>query len=451
MNGAALSRWTMSYFAAALLSLLAAEAMMSAGLGFPAEAMRAPATLVVVHLVTIGWLSLTMCGALGQFIPVLTERPLYSNRLPLPALALLVSGLAALILGFLRLDGRVPMELPFLSVAALLLGAGFTLVIWNLACTLWSARPLALPARFVATGLAAVGVAVTLGMTFAFVLDQTATGSVFVRIHSGALPIHIIAGLGGWLTITTMGVSYRLLAMFMLAPDIDETRSRVTLWSASAALGIVVGGGFAAVLAEMSLAVVLASVLVLAVLALALYGRDVLQLYRSRRRRSLELNSRMGAIALANLALSALLCVVLAALGRFSEYVGAVVFLSAFGWLSGFMLAQMYKIVAFLTWLEVYGPVLGKAPTPRVQDLVAERLAMRWFLLFFAGVWGATGALLAGSPPMFRIAVLAMTAATCGIVREMMKSRRLSHVPVALRLPGNALRPMLLIAATRHP
>jgi len=451
LNGAALSRWTMSYFAAALLSLLAAEVMMSAGIGFPAEAMRAPATLIVVHLITIGWLSLTMCGALGQFIPVLTERPLHSDRLPLPALALLVSGLAALILGFLRLDGRVSMELPLLSIAALLLVAGFALVIRNLACTLWSARPLALPARFAAMGLAAVGVAVTLGMIFAVVLDQTVTGRVLVRIHSGALPIHIIAGLGGWLTVTTMGVSYRLLAMFMLAPNIDDRRSRVTLWTASAALGIAVAGGFAAVLAEMSLATVLASALVLAALALALYGRDVLQLYRSRRRRSLELNSRMGAIALANLALSALLCVALAALGRFSEYVGAVVFLSAFGWLSGFMLAQMYKIVAFLTWLEVYGPVLGKAPTPRVQDLVAERPAMRWFMLFFTGVWCATGALLAGSPPVFRFAALAMTVATCGIVRELMKSRRLAHVPDALRLPGNALRPMLLVAATRQP
>ncbi len=451
MNGAALSRWTMSYFAAALLSLLAAEAMMSAGFGFPAEAIRAPATLVVVHLVTIGWLSLTMCGALGQFIPVLTERPLHSDQLPLPALALLASGMAALMLGFLRLDGRVPMELPFLSVAALLLGTGFALVIWNLARTLWSARPLALPARFVAMGLAAVGIAAALGMIFALVLDQAVTGRVPVRIHSGALPIHIIAGLGGWLTVTTMGVSYRLLAMFMLAPDIDDGRSRLTLWAASVALGIAVAGGFAATLAEISLAVVLAAALVLAALALMLYGRDVLQLYRSRRRRSLELNSRMGTIALANLALSALLCVALAALGRFSEYVGAVVFLFVFGWLSGFMLAQMYKIVAFLTWLEVYGPVLGKAPTPRVQDLVAERPAMRWFMLFFAGVWCATGALLAGSPPSFRIAVLAMTAATGGIVLEMMKSRRLSHVPVALRLPASALRPMLLIAATRQP
>ena len=447
--GAALSRWTMSYFAVALLSLLAAETMMVAGLGFPAEALRAPTTLVLVHLITIGWLSLTMCGALNQFIPVLTERPLYSDRLPLPALAFLTAGLVALILGFLRLDGRVRAELPFLSVAALLLGVGFALVIWNLARTLWSARPLSLPARFVAMGLAAVSVATTLGMIFALVLDQTATGAPFARLHAGALPIHIIAGLGGWLTITTMGVSYRLLAMFMLAPDIDEARGRATHWLAAVALGVAVGGGFAAMLAEGSLATVLGAALMLAIAALALYGRDVLHLYRTRRRRTLELNSRMAVFALVNLAVSAAFGVALMAMGRFSEHVGAVVFLSAFGWLSGLMLAQMHKIVAFLTWLEVYGPVLGKTLTPRVQDLVEERAATRWFLLFFAGVWAATGALLAGNVPIFRIAALAMMVATSGLVSQMIKIRRLSHVPPARRLPGNAVQPMLLFTATK--
>jgi hypothetical protein len=285
-------------------------------------------------------------------------------------------------------------------------------------------------------------------MIFALVLEQAVTGDLLARVHAGALPIHVIAGVGGWLTITTVGVSYRLLAMFMLAPDIDDAKGRTTLWFAAGALGATVAGGFVAVLIGGGIAPVLAASLILAVAALALYGRDIASLYRLRRRRALELNSRMAAMSLLNLALAAALCIVLATAGRLSEHVGAVVFLVAFGWLSGLMLSQMYKIVAFLTWLEVYGPVLGKTPTPRVQDLVAERPAARWFVVFFGGVWAATGALMAVSPSIFRVAAFAIAIATCGIVSQMMKSRRLSHVPAALRLPGNTVKPMLLLAAT---
>src|SRR3546814_6082240 len=74
----------MSYFAAAVAALLAAEAAMAAGYGFPAAGLQAPDTLVLVHLVAIGWLSLLMCGAAFQFVPVLVARRLHSNALPLP-------------------------------------------------------------------------------------------------------------------------------------------------------------------------------------------------------------------------------------------------------------------------------------------------------------------------------------------------------------------------------
>jgi len=447
MTGATLSRWTMSYFTAALLSLVAAELLMALGFGFPGAAVIAPDTLVLVHLVTIGWLSLALCGALFQFVPVLIAAPLQGDRTPVIALVLLVTGLASLVLGFLQLGDRVHLELPLLTVAAVLLGTGFALVIASLARTLWHARPFPLPARFVAAGLASAGAAVTLGAAFALVLDGTIDTRGDRDLVTSSLPIHVVAGLGGWLTVTAAGISYRLLAMFMLAPDVHPASGARTLRLATAALALVIGGGLGSVALDWPLHPVLALAMVAGAAALALYGRDVIRLYRARKRKALELNSRMTALALGNLALAAVLTIGLAIAGRLFDHVPAIVFLTAFGWLSGLILAKMYKIVAFLTWLECYGPVLGKAPTPRVQDLVAERTAGRWFLAFFAGVWSATAALLLGHATLFQGAAFGMTVATCGIIAELIKSRKLTRVSGSQR--GQVAAPRLLYSSNR--
>jgi len=66
---------------------------MTFGFGYPTADIAMPQSLLVVHLVAIGWLSLLMCGALFQFVPVLIARPLHSDGLPLPTLASLAAGL----------------------------------------------------------------------------------------------------------------------------------------------------------------------------------------------------------------------------------------------------------------------------------------------------------------------------------------------------------------------
>lgn len=444
MIGASLSRWTMAYFAAALAAFLTAQTLMLIGYGYPSAPLEAPASLIVVHLIAVGWLSLLLCGALFQFVPVLVARRLYSNGLPLPALALLLGGLAALLLGFLELDGRIAPVFPFFPVATVLFGAGFALVVWNLGRTLWDGRPLPLPARFVAVGLVSIVATATLGIIFALVLGGVTGAASLAKLASAAIPLHLIAGLGGWLTLTAMGVSYRLLAMFMLAPDLDRRSTRAVFYLATSALVIAVAGGTAAIYLDENLNLILLAAAGFGLAALVFYASDIRHLYRARKRRNLELNSRMAAYSLLSLALSVVLILGTLVLGNFLHHIGAIVFLIAFGWLSGLGLSKLYKIIAFLTWLECYGPVLGKSPTPRVQDLVVEKRAIKWFLLYFAAVWLGTAALLLGNAAAFRAVIAAMIVATGGIIVQLVRIRRLSDVDTAIRIPKGASRPRLL-------
>lgn len=447
MNGAALSRWTMAYFAAAFGFLIGAEALMACGYGFPAVEVEAPETLVLVHVTAIGWLSLLMCGALFQFVPVLVGQPLQGRRQVLPALLCLLAGLACLLAGFLSLSGVVEIGFPALGSAAVLLAAGFGLVATALARTLWSARRIGLtmPARFVAVGLACLAAAVLLGavfaLTFAGLLPTT-------DVLAWGLPAHAVAGFGGWLTFTAVGVSYRLLPMFMLAPETERATTQLAWWSGSAALFLAI----LAAPAERAAAGSGASLMLAGLLgcvALACYGTDLVFFYRRRKRRAIELNSRSAIGAFACLYLMAVLAVAMAVMGEAVRHLGALVFLSAYGWLGGLGLSQLYKIVPFLTWLECYGPVMGRKPTPRVQDLVVERRDGPWFILYFAAVLGGTASLLAGRPDLFRLAALAMLAATAAIGLELVLARRLFNVAREKRLPEGTVRPHLFFAAQR--
>lgn len=443
MPSATLSRWTMSYFAAACLMLIAGQALMAVGYGYPAANIGAPETLALVHIVAIGWLSLLMAGALLQFVPVLVGRPIVGGRFAAPALALLLCGLGCLVGGFVALSGALDLPLVLLPLGGGLLLAGFGLLAGILAATLLAARPLPLPARFVATGLAALVGAALIGTVFSTVLSGISGGAPLDRLVAGGVELHAALGLGGWLSVTAVGVSYRLFPMFLLAPEVERRTSRAAWWGASLAVGLVAAAALLALSGLSGGAWLLPAALLLALVATVLYGADVLHIYRGRKRKQAELNIRASFAALGLFAAAVLLLNVPAL--RTGETMAAVVYLFVFGWLTGLGLGQLYKIVAFLTWLEAYGPVLGRAPVPRVQDLVDERHAHILFRVYYGAVIVATLALAVDVPDLFRVAVAIQLIATGGLVREFVRARRLSIVPEALRAPAGTVRPRLFL------
>ncbi|PND18160.1 hypothetical protein CN934_29655 [Ensifer sp. MMN_5] len=449
MPGATLSPWTMSYFAAACLFLIAGESAMVGGYGYPFAAVEATATLALVHLVAIGWLGLLMTGALLQFVPVLVAAPLRAGRLALPALALLIPGLLLLVGGFTALGGAQGVSTAMLPSGALLLAMGFGLAIIMLAATLLTVRPLPLPARFVAVGLGALIAAVLVGGAFTLVLSGTVTNYAAIALLLKGVPLHAALGLAGWLTFSAIGVSYRLLPMFMLAPDDTRPTNRAVWWTGAAALAIVVAGIVSIAVDSDGMEEAGSVAAFLAVFAALLYSADVLRLFRERRRKIVELNIRASYAAFAALFASVVMFALPATRAAAGEGAAALVYLFVFGWLTGLGLAQLYKIVPFLTWLECYGPVLGRTAVPSIQDLVEEKRASLWFFVYYLAVIAATFSLFAECPGAFRVATLAQLCATVGLIVELVRARTLSSVAAPLRLPAGASRPHLFLPISR--
>ena len=428
-----LSRWTPAMFACALVNLVLGLLLAVLGLGWPAAPAGAPVSLAMVHLLTIGWLTLLMFGALFQFVPVITSRKLSSQTLPLVTLIGVEGGLALMVGGFCAL-GRSAWAGPLLPmgggvvIAALVVG-GATLLVPLATKRPMAKRPMALSARFVLAGLAFLLLTVLLGLSFALALTVPATGPVLAPLLADGVAYHALAGFGGWFTLTAIGVSYELLPMFMLAPHERGAIGAAVLWIGAGGFLAAFAAGLAAAVWPAGWIAGLEQVGRLAiVLALGLYLADVVRMYRGRRRRQIELHNRAAIGAFIALGLAVLLAIGAVATDRLADLAPSLVLLLLLGWLSGLGLTQLYKVVAFLSWLSRFGGQLGRGPVPRVQDLVNEPGAAGFFILYFAAVAAAAGAAAFDLVDVIRAALALALLAVLLLAREYARAWRAVYV-----------------------
>ena len=327
-----------------------------------------PHVLAVVHIATLGWLTMTIMGASLQLVPVMIGAPLRLARLIRWQFPLYVTGVTLLVTGFwlawptLIAAGG---SLVVLAVAhyALVLGA-----------TLLRAPSRPLTAHFLIAALAYFCLVVGLGLTAALNLQFGFLGAIVLRL----LLVHVLLGVVAWLCCTLIGVSYTLARMFALAHGHDDRLGR---WVLMLLNGGILGLALGLALNWAALKVLGGSMLTGAVW---LFASDYVRLLRARRRKPLDITQRHAIAAVIALAVVIPAGALATTFGRGvpPAALAALGLVALVGAIGQSIIGYLYKIVPFLVWNARYAPLAGRRKVPLMRDLINQRWASAgWWLI----------------------------------------------------------------------
>jgi hypothetical protein len=347
-----------------------------------------PRLLALTHTVTLGWITVAIIGASYQLIPIVLERPLWSERLARWQFVALLAGIVGMVGHFFIGEW-----------SGLLWGAGLVVAasvahLVNVALSVRGLRRWTFTARLVL--LAHAGFALTLLWGLGLATDKVVhvlPPATFPLLHA-----HVHLALLGWVLPMVLGVAARVYPMFLLASEPSGWPGRVQLVGLTAGVPLVVLGILLspALLAAGALAVLA---------ALGGHGAWVVQMVRSRRRPALDWGLRLvlaGALFLVPAAGLGLAFALDLAAGPRLGLAYAVLALG--GWASLTIAGMLLKIVPFLVWYRAYGALVGRAAVPTLAQLswpAGERVAAA---LLTVGVAALAVAVGVGAPDAIAVA-----------------------------------------------
>ncbi|MFB6283318.1 MAG: hypothetical protein ABEK59_05200 [Halobacteria archaeon] len=352
--------------------------------------------LVHVHSLLVGWICITIMGAVSQFVPVWSGRKLYSVNLAKTQLYLVAGALpgflASLYLGFYT----------GLPVFGGLMVLGFWVFVYNIARTLGFPGDVT-ELHFVFT-LFFLVVATSLGfyLAFRYVSGGFVVGLNRVNLFYG----HATFGVFGVVFSVIIGAVYQLVEMFTQT-DIGVAWRKVRVLEAVLFFVSVVllGGG------RMFGWVIMVKVgVVLVLISLFLVSLVVL--------RHIFLSGQGWNPLLRRYCSAAVLLVVWCVLSFFGIFehslfthplftvVGdvGIAHILYIGVVSLVVMGSLYHIVPFLVWVDRYSSLLGLEEVPMVDDLYISKLSHvdfvlilgSCFLVYIGGVVDVEWVLLVG-------------------------------------------------------
>lgn len=335
-----------------------------------------PHILTFTHLASLGWGTMVIFGASHQLLPVVMEVHLYSEKIAKWTYGLLLTGVIFLTASFWSFSIGWTMEL-----GALLILSSVVLYTINVFGTARQNEKWSISAECIVTASIWLLLTAVLGTLLVFNLRY----AYFPNDHLYYLKIHAHLGMAGWFLLMVIGVSSRLIPMFLLSHHEPGRNVKTAYYCINIALvGYVV---MAFIFNTEKYWPVFAIIALIGVLA---YGLFVRKAYQTAVRKKMDFPMKITMVAVMLMILPFLLLLVLAclpSLGSSEDVTFSLAYgISIFGgFITAIILGQTFKTLPFIVWMERYKKLIGKMKTPLPRELYRDRLVSYQFYTYIMG------------------------------------------------------------------
>lgn len=349
------------HFAAATLYLLAgAIGLVWIAPELSIGAYPSPHVAGITHLFTLGWLTTTIFGALYQLLPVALGAPVRSIRLGHIEFWTFAPGAGVFAAGVATSNTVLH------HVGIGLVSIGLVLGVVNIASTLPRAKNRDVTWAAIALAIFFLASTLSLGVVLLHNLHTGFLGSARIIV----LATHLHVALVGWALVMMVGVSHRLLPMFLLSHGGD------TRWTERALTLLTFGvAGLAAGLTARSSLLTWAAIPLLEG-GVACFLWQARCFYVARVRRKTDVGMRFAGLALVFLAASALVGPAVLAAGVMHPRLATIyVTVALLGGTVMYVVGFFYKIVPLLAWAVRFKDRMGEGTAPTVAQMFSSKVA----------------------------------------------------------------------------
>jgi len=344
-----------------------------------------PKILAITHLLTLGWISMTIFGAMFQLVPVVLETKLFSEKLADIQFWIFILGTIGLVTGFWNFDTGL-----HLNASAILLNIAVLIFAINMIGTFIHVKKWNITGWYLIAALIYLIITAIAG----FLLTYNLWHPYISISHLQYLKLHAEVAVIGWVTMVVMGVSYKLIPMFTLSHGYSMKSSKWAFWLVNIGLvGINIFFHFKNNMIE----ILVSSLFIAAGITFFLF--QVYLIYKNRLRKKRDIGIKYSVFSFYMLGIVTLLGLVFSFidLSGIPNIYLIFGYLVLYGYLSMLIVGQMYKIVPFLAWYHKYSSKVGLEPVPMLKDMFNEKYALMSYYLMTTAVIATTASFIFNS------------------------------------------------------